>query len=82
MSADPYYMIDRNVMSLFAAPALFLYLTQGVLFSAMALCFLQALRARVFEVTLALGKASLGDVNENVDNVYAGLEEGVGSDML
>jgi len=74
---DPYYMIDRTVLSLFASAALFLYLSRGVLFAAMALGFLFALRARVFEVTLALGKASLGAMDENVDIVYDGLEEGL-----
>ena len=69
-------MIDRND-ELFTATALFLYLTQclrhGLLPSSASSARLRGDPGR---------GGLLGDVDENVDDVYTGLEEGVDSDML
>jgi len=56
---DPYYSIDRNVLSLFLCACCFLYLTQGVLHSLITLCFFVSLRCRVKRTVCPLAKAAL-----------------------
>ena len=44
---DPYYFVDRNVVSLFGCGMCHLYLQQGMIHALMAIGFLVALRTRV-----------------------------------
>lgn len=64
---DPYYFVDRNVISLFMSGACYLYLTQGLAHALLAFAFLISLRMRVNQT-----------ISDTVDSAVLGNQPGVG----
>ena len=77
---DPFYFVDRNVLSLFMTGACFLYLQQGAVFAGIAIGFLLALRFRVNQtITATVDEALLGngESNQRAHEVFGGMFEDI-----